>query len=700
MLLKIYNKIESYCEVGVPEAITHLLGYPDHYTNGMFCNVHTTRLLFYMRRLESLRKQQTLHDTSNGTPNSEIIIDDNGGYSLVSPFADYTNRGEDFSDYCLYDYYGLVYKKKSRRGIPFESEHPQHLTYRQIVRATTATIPTLLGKLLFLNKDSEEKSKREDYYCILTSLFFRWSRSQPLKSDDATSWEEFFLLNYPSLTLRLRWYIANIDLLHKTKEEDRLNRLQLLAQQTEPDGDSHFQAGDSDVADRMEIQFNDGACEDVPYSTAVDEAIETLTDVTSDFYIREGIDASETQGYLNPTTFPNAPDENDQIHYWPLPAEDVMDARASLSAAASGLQATSISVPDSHLMEDVLPDVYLTDGTEDEAAVQHIVVKFTLNIEQARAFRIVADHTLGKSKFGDQLLMGLFGEAGTGKSRIVNAICAWFASRNRSRELIVTATTGTAAFNIRGETLHSALGIAIEREQKNIKMSQKKKKEWANRRYLIIDKVSMLDCKMMIKLHNKLCSANSSKDDIILGGFNILFFSNFLQLPSVSSYHLYTANSQYHLGHHLWRSLNAVVILTEQMRQAGDPRYAQLLHRLRIRQPTAEDIQLLLGRIGARLDSSNVTIVVRRNELRHALNIRMLQRDAQSRNIPITYCIAKDEDRIGIPHSKFYRLRLGHNNVKGDAILPLILGAPLMVTDNVDKPLGYSHLMFRFVNIL
>jgi ABC-type dipeptide/oligopeptide/nickel transport system ATPase subunit len=82
-------------------------------------------------------------------------------------------------------------------------------------------------------------------------------------------------------------------------------------------------------------------------------------------------------------------------------------------------------------MEDVLPDVYLTDGTEDEAAVQHIVVEFTLNTEQARAFRIVADHTLGKSKFGNQLLVGLFGEAGTGKSRIVNAICAWFASRNR-----------------------------------------------------------------------------------------------------------------------------------------------------------------------------------------------------------------------------------------------------------------------------
>jgi hypothetical protein len=51
------------------------------------------------------------------------------------------------------------------------------------------------------------------------------------------TWETFFLPNSPSLIPRLRWYITNIDLLHKTKEEDQLNRLQLGAQQAEPDDD-------------------------------------------------------------------------------------------------------------------------------------------------------------------------------------------------------------------------------------------------------------------------------------------------------------------------------------------------------------------------------------------------------------------------------------------------------------------------------
>jgi hypothetical protein len=36
MLLKIYEKIKSYGEVGVPEAISHLLKYPDHYTDATY----------------------------------------------------------------------------------------------------------------------------------------------------------------------------------------------------------------------------------------------------------------------------------------------------------------------------------------------------------------------------------------------------------------------------------------------------------------------------------------------------------------------------------------------------------------------------------------------------------------------------------------------------------------------------------------
>ena len=60
--------------------------------------------------------------------------------------------------------------------------------------------------------------------------------------------------------------------------------------------------------------------------------------------------------------------------------------------------------------------------------------------------------------------MGVFGEEGTGKSRLIAAIHAWFAVLNRQNELMVTTTTGTAAFNIAGITLHSTANLPIGKQ--------------------------------------------------------------------------------------------------------------------------------------------------------------------------------------------------------------------------------------------
>ena len=108
------------------------------------------------------------------------------------------------------------------------------------------------------------------------------------------------------------------------------------------------------------------------------------------------------------------------------------------------------------------PSVFLTSGAEIEAAILEVVQKFTLNREQTRAFRIVANHSLGQSKVGTQLLMGIFGEGGTEKSHIIEAIHDWFNLINQAQRLIITATIGAAAVKINGSTLHSAVGIPVE----------------------------------------------------------------------------------------------------------------------------------------------------------------------------------------------------------------------------------------------
>lgn len=133
---------------------------------------------------------------------------------------------------------------------------------------------------------------------------------------------------------------------------------------------------------------------------------------------------------------------------------------------------------------------------------------------------------------------------------------------SRRDELLITDYTGSAAFNIKGATLHSTCNLP--RGRKKTKIGLEKRRKLAACNYLIIDEVSMMDCKNLVNLHKNLDNAKSNEAEDF-GGLNIIFMSDFLQIPSVSSLHLYINKpSEWALGHRLWRSLNAVILLTEQ----------------------------------------------------------------------------------------------------------------------------------------
>jgi len=53
-----------------------------------------------------------------------------------------------------------------------------------------------------------------------------------------------------------------------------------------------------------------------------------------------------------------------------------------------------------------------------------IVDAFTLKVEQRCAFQIIVDHTLHRQGLPNQLLMGVFGEGGTGKTQVIKAVQA------------------------------------------------------------------------------------------------------------------------------------------------------------------------------------------------------------------------------------------------------------------------------------
>ena len=219
--------------------------------------------------------------------------------------------------------------------------------------------------------------------------------------------------------------------------------------------ESHASENDEyeDLDGDEEIDYDDDEDGmDTSHHTVIEETFLHSSD-TSDPYVLEAIDASLDYGYFNASSAPTTSD-NGSIYYSSLPAKQLLDSiKPNISTAFSDQE------PPNTAGEPIEPRVFLNDGTTDQAKIDLILQEFGLSKDQTKAFRIVADHSLGRGKFGPQLRMGVFGEGGTGKSRLIDAIRAWFACIGRESELAVTATTGAAAYNINGATIHSSLAI-------------------------------------------------------------------------------------------------------------------------------------------------------------------------------------------------------------------------------------------------
>jgi ATP-dependent DNA helicase PIF1 len=120
------------------------------------------------------------------------------------------------------------------------------------------------------------------------------------------------------------------------------------------------------------------------------------------------------------------------------------------------------------------------------------------------------------------------GVAGTGKSTILNEV-------KSKKEMAITATTGIAAVNIGGQTLHSYFGIGLAREPADQLinfMSSKAKKRIRRTKTLVIDEVSMLSKALFEKLEEIARKVRHTEE--YFGGIQIVFFGDFLQLPPVA----------------------------------------------------------------------------------------------------------------------------------------------------------------------
>lgn len=224
---------------------------------------------------------------------------------------------------------------------------------------------------------------------------------------------------------------------------------------------------------------------------------------------------------------------------------------------------------------DHIEDVVSANVTATTAAPKHSAM--TLSNEQRHVKGLVCDR--------DQSVF-FTGPAGTGKSVLMRAIIQELKKKMKKDpdRLAVTASTGLAACNIGGMTLHSFSGIGLGKEDvttlvKKIRRNPKAKNRWLKTKILIIDEISMVDGDLFDKLSQ--IGRTIRNNGRPWGGIQLVITGDFFQLPPVPD-GSDKRDIKFAFEAATWNtSIDHTIGLTEVFRQK-DPTFANMLNEMRL----------------------------------------------------------------------------------------------------------------------
>ena len=238
----------------------------------------------------------------------------------------------------------------------------------------------------------------------------------------------------------------------------------------------------------------------------------------------------------------------------------------------------------------------------------------TLNPDQRRVYDKITgrlghilDHKMGLCKDcpkdcpdNEPIHLYISGFGGTGKSYLINGLVGFmFVQKHvhgRPCDSILGASTGLAADNIKGQTLHSVFRIPVEHgsHPKYRALSKtvidQMRVIMKNLQCVIVDEVSMVSNIMLLLIHLRMGEFFNLKG--LFGNKSIILFGDLLQLPPVHSdppfigiteKFLHKVKGGAKITLNLWKKFDFDE-LTINQRQVGDKnsRWKNLLYRIRI----------------------------------------------------------------------------------------------------------------------
>jgi len=174
----------------------------------------------------------------------------------------------------------------------------------------------------------------------------------------------------------------------------------------------------------------------------------------------------------------------------------------------------------------------------------------------------------------------LTGKAGTGKSYVINQF--YEASNN----IVKLATTGIAAYNIQGQTIHSFFGLKPSDTIKTLKYQKRINDVVSSIRTIIIDEVSMLrpDLLDLIDATLKMYSKNKILKKMPFAGVRIILVGDLYQLEPVMNdgeCKILGYDSKYFFNAKIFKKANFITHELDKIYRQSDDVFIKILNKIR-----------------------------------------------------------------------------------------------------------------------
>ena len=233
-----------------------------------------------------------------------------------------------------------------------------------------------------------------------------------------------------------------------------------------------------------------------------------------------------------------------------------------------------------------------------------------LNFKQKEIFLHIYHWVTTKE---EPLNIFITGGAGTGKSVLVRAIDQALLRFYKSQidanldaiHVLKLAMTGSAAHNIKGETMHH--GLALPVQQPFMKLAGEKANSYYNKyqhlQTVIIDEISLVPSQFLSYTNTRLQEFLHSNR--LFAAKHMIYVGDLFQLRPVSGDWVFLPSKKDYgpLAQNLWKDNVYMYELTEIMRQKDDKEYAELLNRLREHDPSPKGNQKLTSNDFKKIES-------------------------------------------------------------------------------------------------